>query len=330
MLRRLGADPPFSDPRGHHGVAMEGYYWRFTDPAAGRCVVVLTALTYDGRGDLRAMIGVAGHPGGFVRSASVPAASAARRGLDVRAGDGALRATADMLRVDLGGDCRVEASFAERPGWPARAAFGGIGPAQLVPGLSQYWHPWLLGGRAAVTATLGGEALSVPAARVYAEKNWGAGGMPESWWWGEAHDFPGRDDVCVAFAGGRAGLGPLRVPAGSLVVRLGDRALRVVRPLQRVHVGFPDGRWHLRGRTRGHTIEAEGGAEGAPHLLPVPLPGTDGDYLDARAPQHLAGRVHLRVTRGSATVFAGESPLAGLEHGLGAGPEAGATPSPPA
>ena len=28
--RATGADPPFGDPRGYHGVGMEGYFWRIT------------------------------------------------------------------------------------------------------------------------------------------------------------------------------------------------------------------------------------------------------------------------------------------------------------
>ena len=31
IYRRTGADLPFGDPRGHHGVPMEGYFWRLTD-----------------------------------------------------------------------------------------------------------------------------------------------------------------------------------------------------------------------------------------------------------------------------------------------------------
>jgi len=30
--RATGADPPFGDPRGYHGVGMEGHFWRFTQP----------------------------------------------------------------------------------------------------------------------------------------------------------------------------------------------------------------------------------------------------------------------------------------------------------
>ena len=44
--RRTGADLPFGDPRRAHGVAMEGYYWRLSDPASGRCIVALLSLIH--------------------------------------------------------------------------------------------------------------------------------------------------------------------------------------------------------------------------------------------------------------------------------------------
>ena len=31
--RATGADPPFGDPRGYHGVGMEGHFWRITAAA---------------------------------------------------------------------------------------------------------------------------------------------------------------------------------------------------------------------------------------------------------------------------------------------------------
>jgi hypothetical protein len=313
--RRTGADPPFGDPAGYHGVAMEGWFWRFSDAATGVVVIVLLAISRDAAGRPWGMIGLASHPGGFVRSLATEEASAAPRGIDVRAGT-ALTAGPRSLRVDLGAGARLDVAFEDVVGWPSRRAFGGIGPAQVVPCLSQYWHPWLLGGRARGTATLGGRTVALDGAAVYAEKNWGAGGMPDTWWWGQAQGFPGRDDVCVAFAGGRAGLGPLHVTAGALVVRLGDEVLRVVRPLQPMGIDLGDGRWRLRGRTLRDVVEVDGHVTAEPHLLPVPVPGTR-EHLDARAPQHLTGDLHLRVTRGNRVRFDATSPVAGLEQGRG-------------
>src|SRR5690625_6130753 len=56
---------------------------------------------------------------------------------------------------------------------------------QMVPSLNQYWHPWLLGGKASGTAILGETTWEFRNADVYAEKNWGREGFPDSWWWGQ-------------------------------------------------------------------------------------------------------------------------------------------------
>ena len=122
------------------------------------------------------------------------------------------------LRVDLGADARLELRFEDRVEWPRRA-FGGTGPAQIVPGLPQYWHPHLLGGRVSGSGWDG--------AVVYAEKNWGPR-FTEHWWWGQAQAFEGAD-ACVAFAGGRV-LGG--APTG-VVVRVEDRVLRLSPPFAR-------------------------------------------------------------------------------------------------
>jgi hypothetical protein len=296
---------------------MEGYYWRLTRAADGRVVVVLLAVSRDAAGRPWGMVGYAAHPGGFVRAATVEEAWADPRGLGVRLGD-VLEATEDRLRVDLGEDARLDVRFGERAGWPRRA-FGGIGPAQLVPGLSQYWHPHLLGARVTGMAQAGGAPFDLDGASAYAEKNWGHGGMPPAWWWGQAQGFD-RPDVCVAFAGGRAGLGPrgaVSVGAGALVVRLGQRVLRVVSPLQPLRVAVDEAGWRLRGRAGRHVIEVRGQAgEAPPHLLPVPVP-LERRHLDGWAPQHLAGTLGLSVSRGGRTVFEGASSLAGLERGRG-------------
>jgi Tocopherol cyclase len=312
--RRTGADPPFGDPRGYHGVGMEGYYWRLTGAADGRVVVVLLAVSRDAAGRPWGMVGYATHPGGFVRAATVQEAWADPRGLGVRLGD-VLEAGEDRLRVDLGPDARLDVRFGERVGWPRRA-FGGIGPAQLVPGLSQYWHPHLLGARVTGSGQAGDTRFDLDGASAYAEKNWGRGGMPPAWWWGQAQGFE-RPDVCVAFAGGRAGLGRFSVGAGALVVRLGPRVLRVVSPLQPLRVAVDEAGWRLRGRAGRHLVDVRGHAGAAPaHLLPVPVP-RERRHLDAWAPQHLAGTLRLRVSRGGRTVFEGASSLAGLERGRG-------------
>jgi tocopherol cyclase len=309
--RRTGADPPFGDPRGYHGVGMEGHFWRITQPATGTVVVAIVAISRDAAGRPWAMASLAAHPGGEVRSATLLEAWAAPRGLALRAGD-AVAADERSLRIALGPDARLEVGFSDPLPWPRRA-FGALGPAHAIPGLSQYWHPWLLRARVTGAARIGAAEIDLDGAVAYAEKNWGAGGMPPRWWWGQAHGFD-RPDACVAFAGGRAGIGPARALATALVVALGNEVSSVVRPPRPLHVAVDDHGWRLSGGG----IEVEGHAEGVtPHLLPVPVPH-ERRRLDDWAPQHLTGTLRLRVRRrGGRTLYEGTSHLAGLELGRG-------------
>jgi tocopherol cyclase len=308
--RAMGADPPFGDPRGYHGVGMEGHFWRFTQPRTGAVVIVILAISRDAQGRPWAMASLAAHPGGAVRSATLQDAWAAPRGLALRCGD-AFAADERSLRLDLGPEARLEVSFSEPLPWPRRA-FGALGPAHAVPGLSQYWHPWLLRARVSGSARVGDDPIDLDGAVVYAEKNWGAGGMPPAWWWGQAHGFD-RPDVCVAFAGGRAGLGRLRATATALVVAVGDEVLSVVRPLRPLRVAVDERGWRLAGSG----LEVEAHADGvAPHLLPVPVPH-ERRRLDDWAPQHLTGSLRLSVRRRGRTLYEGTSQLAGLERGRG-------------
>ena len=73
--RATGADPPFGDPRGYHGVGMEGHFWRITQPRTGAVVVAILAICRDEHGRPWAMASLAAHPGGTVRSATLPDAS---------------------------------------------------------------------------------------------------------------------------------------------------------------------------------------------------------------------------------------------------------------
>ncbi len=308
--RATGADPPFGDPRGYHGVGMEGHFWRFTQPRTGAVAIVIVAISRDAQGRPWAMASLAAHPGGRVRSATLHDAWAAPRGLALRCGD-AFAADERSLRLDLGPEARLEATFADSLPWPRRA-FGALGPAHVVPSLSQYWHPWLLRARVSGSARVGADAIDLDGAVVYAEKNWGAGGMPPAWWWGQAHGFD-RPDVCVAFAGGRAGLGRLRATATALVVTVGDDVRSVVRPLRPLRVAVDERGWRLAGAG----IEVEAHADGvAPHLLPVPVPH-ERRRLDDWAPQHLTGSLRVSVRRRGRTLYEGTSELAGLERGRG-------------
>ena len=309
--RRTGADPPFGDPRGYHGVGMEGHFWRMTQPATGAVVVAIVAISRDAGGEQWAMASLAAHPQGAVRSQTLGEAWAAPRGLALTAG-GAVAADERSLRIAFD-DARLEVAFADPLPWPRRG-FGALGPAHAIPGLSQYWHPWLLRARVSGSARIGGAEIDLDGAVAYAEKNWGAGGMPPRWWWGQAHGFD-RPDVCVAFAGGRAGIGRLHTTASALVVALGNDVRTVVRPPRALRVAADERGWRLSGGG----IEVEGHAEGvSPHLLPVPVPH-ERRRLDDWAPQHLAATLRLKVGRRGRTLYEGTSRLAGLELGRGPG-----------
>jgi hypothetical protein len=305
--RRTGADPPFGDPRRAHGAPFEGYYWRFTDAAAGRVVIVLCGLSHDAAGTW-ALVALAAHPEGLVRSALVPVASADPRALGVEAA-GVLRADATALHVDLGPDARLDVSLADERQWP-RPAFGGIGPAQIVPGLPQYWHPHLLGARVAGSARLGERSVDLTGASAYAEKNWGPA-FTEHWWWGQAQGFPDAD-ACVAFAGGRIAVGPVSAAPTSVVLRVENRLLRLAPPLARMTAAVGEAGWRVRSRSARHSLVLEGEAAGEPTVLPVPVPGRR--EVEDRSRQYLAGRLQVTLRRGPRVVFSGESVVAGLER----------------
>ncbi|MGO0576046.1 tocopherol cyclase family protein [Ornithinimicrobium panacihumi] len=234
--------------------------------------------------------------------------------------------SAHHLRVDLGPDARVDLTIDPVSPWPHRA-LGGSSVFQTVPRLNQYWHPWLLTGRVRGTATLGTEAepWDLSDALVYGEKNWGAEGFPDSWWWGQAHAFegyeagPGRG-ACVAFAGGQVHASPLGLPlrteVTALVVRLpGGRTVRLGDPVAspvRAEVGEES--WVLRGRGYGWEIDVEARSPiGAAHVLPVPLPSEGRNTPGAL--EHLDGELEVVVRRRGRTVWRARSRMAGLERG---------------
>ena len=137
----------------------------------------------------------------------IPGRSACGRGTS-------LSASADRLRVDLGPDARLELRIEGKREWGG--VFGGIGPAQVVPGLPQYWHPWLLGGRVVGSGWDG--------AVVYAEKNWGPR-FTEHWWWGQAQGFAGATPASRSPAGACWGARRLRWSCGWTTAYSGSRRL---------------------------------------------------------------------------------------------------------
>jgi tocopherol cyclase len=242
-----------------------------------------------------ALVGVAQHPGVW-RSAILddPVAD----GTGVRIGS-AFAGDARHVRFD-----GVDARLHDVVGWPR--PWHGTGPAGHLPFLRQYWRPLVL--RARAEGSVAGWDLD--GATAYVERNWGAG-FPPVWWWGEAHDFDG-DPVTVAFAGGPA-LGPLRATA--VVVHVDGQLVRLGEPLiAGVRAEVEPGRWVVRGRSPRHRVEIEAEADpAAAHVLDVPVPHERRTL--PWSDQHLAGRLHVRVTRRGRVLYEGESALAGLEQG---------------
>lgn len=307
--RRTGADVPFGNPLPSHGTEMEGWFWRVSDEAAGRVLIALCSVNRHPAGDW-STTAVAVHPGLVVRSAALSGARAEQAPFGVTAGDNAGNFTVGTDRVHFElGDLRLDMQFRDQLTWPK--AFGGGGMFSAIPFLNQYWHPYYLGGKASGRVEFGGQYWEFEDAKLYAERNWGAG-FPLRWWWGQAHDF-GADDVCVAFSGGLLSLGPIARDVNGVVVRVGNKVIRMTPPvLVRSQVG--ENQWRLRGRSARYEIELHGdGRHLPPHVLPVPLPAErrniDTDF------EHLGGRLHLTVRQFGRVLFAGTSELAALEVG---------------
>ena len=310
LYRRTGADVPYGDPLPSHGTEMEGWFWRLTDRATGRAVVALCSCNRHDAGDW-STAAIVLEPGAVVRQAAIGNAVADPRRFTVRAQEqgnhldanrGGVTLTIDDVTVDL----RVDNT---RP-WPK--AFGGGGVFSSIPFLNQYWHAYCLGGRASATVTGPGVDWRFDDARLYCERNWGAG-FPQRWWWGEAHDF-GDDDVCVAFSGGLLELGPVKQEVTGVVVRIGVRVLRITPPaLTSYHFDRDTWHWHITARTVRFAIELDGHGVGEPPVLPVPIPherrNVDTDY------EFLDGTLRCTVREWGRVIYDGTSSLAGLEIG---------------
>jgi len=311
--RSSGADLPFGSLTARHGVAMEGYFWRLTDPDEQRVVIALVGVQRSRRGPW-ALAGLGAHPGRFWRQGVLMDALARPDGPGARAGS-VFFGDEQRVVVDLAPDARLDVTLSDLRGWPRTRPFGGSSWFQMVPGLNQYWHPWVLGGRANGTATIGDETWLFSDAQVYAEKNWGSGGFPTSWWWGQASGFQ-EPDACVAFAGGEVSAGPFRTTVTAVVVHLPDgRLLRLGNPgTSPVRATITDDRWVLAGRSRSWHVELEGHAPTADALvLPVPL--VEERRAVPGALEHLGGTTTVRVRNHGRLVWQGSSHLAGLEHG---------------
>lgn len=315
-FRRTGADLPFGDPCGYHGTALEGYFWRLAVPEQDAVIIVMASVNRDRAGRSWGTVGLAAHPGVPAHMVAADSATGTRRGIGValhHAGRRLFHASDTELDIDLAPGMRLQASIRDAVPW-RRRSLGGVGIAHLVPGLSQYWHPYTLGARVTGDAVLAGRRVALDGGVLYAEKNWGPGGFPSQWWWGQSHTF-GDPEVCAAFAGGRVGLGRLRMTATAVVARVGSRVLSAVHPLPPVRAELGRGRWLIGARTARHSILIEGDANGTrPHRLPIPVADAR-QQVPGAAAQHLAARMELTVRRGPRLVYRGESSLAGLERG---------------
>ncbi|MSX02355.1 MAG: hypothetical protein F2813_04245 [Actinobacteria bacterium] len=310
--RAGGADLPFGDQLPYHGVAMEGYFWRITDPASGRVVIALIGVNRAADGHW-STLGLAGYPNRFLWTVAHPEGAADSTQLGASAG-GAFRADEQLVQVDLGEDARLELKIDSPRPWPKRR-LGGSSIFQAVPALNQYWHPWLLGGSASGSARLGDDYWEFDGAQVYAEKNWGKGGFPPAWWWGQAQGFE-EPQVCVAFAGGVIESGPLRTEVTAVVVLMPDGTLiRLGDPIiSPVEAEVSDEHWRLSGRSARWSVEIDGYAPlGAAHVLPVPLPAERRNVPGAI--EHLGGEMNVVVRRHGRVAWRGRSELAALEHG---------------
>jgi hypothetical protein len=327
QYRATGADLPFGNRELAHDVAVEGHYWNLTDVRAGRTVIAFAGINASAEGHW-ANLGLAAS-NGFIRTLDFPTASADPERFGVRAGT-AFRADEGHLHVDLGPDARLDLRIDDLIRIP-QARCGGISRGQTIPGLSQYWHPWLLGGRATGVVRIGSEEWTFDGAEVYSEKNWSTEGFPEVWWWGQAQGFDGgysesvssrRGEVapgsgaCVAFAGGMVTAGPLRKELTAIVVRLPDgRVLWFGNPVvSPVKTNIEPESWHLVGRSALWRVEirAHAALDGA-HVLPIPVPSAR--YEIAGAIEHLTGTLEVRVSRLGEPVWRGISYLAALENG---------------
>lgn len=313
--RRSGADLPFSSPERWHGVAMEGYFWRFTDVEAGRSVIVLHGVNrpFAGAPEAWSTIGVASWPDGGLLTGAYPGAQARVHRLGAR-NPGIFDGDDQRVVVDLEDRVHIDVSISEHRRWPSRL-LGGSSVFQMVPALNQYWHPWLLGGGADGMVEIDGTRYELDGAQAYGEKNWGKGGFPDSWWWGQAHGFAERE-ASVAFAGGDVTAGPFRTEVTALVVQLPDgTVVRLGNPgTSPVRADVRDETWELSGRSARWQIDVHATAPlGDAHVLPVPLPTQRRNT--AGAIEHLGGHLEVTVRQGRTEVWSGVTDLAGLEHG---------------
>lgn len=282
---------------------MEGYYWRFVHPEG--VVVALCGVTRDGDGPAAARIAVATGPGeAAVVDAGPVTADPHTLGLDV---PGILHASPSRLHVRLPGTRSLLIASAGPPTWSRR--LGGLGLGGALPGVGQYWHPYVLGASASVVMAQDDRGARRLDGLLYAEKNWGPA-FPGEWWWLQAH----AGETALAVAGGVLRPGGLAVAATTLVLRHGDRVMRVSPPAGVVTARVGQGVWRFTARTATDRVDVEGhGDPRGPATLP--LPPRPGERDGAHVGQHLAGEARLVWRRGRRLALDTVLAPAGMEHG---------------
>lgn len=276
--RASGAELPGGDLVGARGVSTDGWFWRLTDPENRRVVFALAGLCTPREGEPWGLVGLGADPAGALATARLDRVRAAASGMDLDffGEAGHFRASRDHLDVRIGGS-RLRVDLTDQQAW--RGRLGGSSVFQIVPRLNQYWHPWLLGGRTTGSFSSGAISWDLSGAQPYAEKNWGRGGFPVDWWWGQAQGFDERE-ACLAFAGGRIHLGRpgrdarLTTEVTALVLRTPDgHQVRLGNPgTSSVTTRIRGDEWLLRGDNPLWRVEVE--AQCLPSeafVLPVPL-----------------------------------------------------------
>ena len=279
--RRTGATPPFGDPRGYHGVAMEGYYWRFTDRARGRVVVALLGVSRDAAGEEWGTVALAARSaasGSLLREVVAERAAADPRR---PGGHGAPRRPRGLRRRRRPACASTSATArGSTSPWPTRGAgrraapSAGSGRRRRCPALSQYWHPHVLGGRARGRLELDG-AAGRSTTRPPTPRRTGATATASRRPGGGARATGSRARTRASPSPAAAPASvPLQVVATSLVVALGDDA-PPRRPAASCRCASPSttaaGSCAPARRAARLEVEAHA-APGEAHVLPVPVP----------------------------------------------------------
>lgn len=320
LYRAWGAELPGGDLVGARGISMDGWFWRISDPVKRRVAIALVGLNTPRRGGTWAIAGLAGAPTGGQHMEVLPTITAARHGmrLDAHGEPGHFVAHRTGIDVQLG-HARLVAHFDQLVDW--QGALGASSIFQTVPGMNQYWHPWLLGGRATGSLITPDDRWDFHEAQLYAEKNWGRGGFPEHWWWGQAQGFD-EPDACAAFGGGQIHLGRpgrralLRKDVTALVVKLPDgEQVRLGNPgVSPVDAQVGDGHWLLHGRSRRWQVRVEAAAPiSSAFVLPVPL--VEERRLAPGALESQLGQMQVAVHRDGRLHWQGSTTMAALETG---------------